>query len=60
MDAREAMLLPTYWIMRTAEGWYPIQPSSKCKPEDHGALNPHVVRIEDMEGNVLWDRSCLQ
>ena len=51
-----AHLLPTVWIMHTADGWYPIQPSSRCKAEDHGRLNPHVVRIEDAEGNVLWTR----
>jgi hypothetical protein len=53
-------LLPTVWIMRTADGgFYPIQPSDKCKPEDHGRLNDHVVSIEDLEGNVLWKRSAL-
>lgn len=59
-ERKEAYLLPTVWIMRTANGWYPIQPSNLCKPEDHGALNPHVIRIEDADGNVLWDRSRLQ
>lgn len=54
--AREAKLLPTVWVMRTLDGFYPIQPSDRCRPEDHGALNPHVVSIEDIEGNVLWDR----
>ena len=49
-------LLDTVWIMRTADGFYPIQPSAKCKPEDHGVLNDHVIRIEDIEGNVLWER----
>lgn len=54
-----ASLLPTVWIMRTADGgFYPIQPSDKCKPEDHGMLNDHVVAIEDLEGNVLWKRSA--
>ncbi|QNP81170.1 hypothetical protein [Agrobacterium tumefaciens] len=52
-----ASFLPTVWIMRTvACGFYPIQPSDKCKPEDHGRLNDHVVSIEDLEGNVLWRR----
>jgi hypothetical protein len=46
----------TIWIMRTEKGWYPIQPTSRCKPEEHGALNPHVTSIEDAEGNVLWRR----
>lgn len=52
----EATLIPTYWIMRTADGWYPIQPSNRCKPEDHGKLNPHVLSIEDANGKVLWSR----
>ena len=50
-------LLPTVWIMRTADGWYPIQPSERCKPEDHGALNEHVQSIEDTDGNVIWRRT---
>lgn len=44
------------WIMKTVDGWYPITPSPVCKPEDHGELNPHVVSIEDLQGNVLWTR----
>lgn len=53
----EPKLLDTVWIMRTATGWYPIQPSEKCKPEDHGALNDHITSIEDSAGKVLWKRS---
>jgi hypothetical protein len=50
-------LLPTVWIMRTKEGFfYPIQPTKKCKPEDHGRLNPHVIAIETASGKVLWKR----
>jgi hypothetical protein len=52
----EAQLLPTVWLMFTADGFYPIQPSTLCKPEDHGALNDHVTRIEDADGKVLWRR----
>lgn len=51
-----ARLIPTFWIMHTVDGWYPIQPSDRCKAEDHGQLNPHVVRISDADGNVLWTR----
>lgn len=51
-------LLPTIWIMRTVDNnWYPIQPSEKCKPEDHGRLNNHIVSIEDAAGGVLWQRT---
>ena len=48
--------MTTIWIMKTKNGFYPIEPSEKCKPEDHGRLNDHVVSIEDIDGNVLWDR----
>jgi hypothetical protein len=49
-------LLDIVWVMKTKDGWYPIQPSEKCKPEDHGRLNDHVMSIEDMTGKVLWKR----
>jgi hypothetical protein len=50
-------LLNEIWIMRTDTGhFYPVQPSEKCRPEDHGKLNPHVVKIEGTDGRVLWER----
>lgn len=49
-------LLPGVWLMFTKDGFYPIQPSILCKPEDHGNLNPHVVRIENARGDILWER----
>jgi hypothetical protein len=49
-------LLPTVWLMFTSCGFYPIQPSAMCKAEDHRKLNDHVIRIEDTEGKVLWER----
>lgn len=45
------------WLMFTAEGFYAIAPSPMCKPEDHGALNPHVIRIETFDGQVIWERT---
>jgi hypothetical protein len=48
---------PEIWIMRTKGGFYPVQPSIFCKPEDHGALNPHVLSIEKPNGQVLWKRT---
>jgi hypothetical protein len=56
-DAPKSKLLDTIWIMRTADGWYPIQPSENCKPEDHGRLNVHIVSIEDVNGKILWQRN---
>lgn len=52
-----AKLLPTVWIVRTRDGFYPIQPIDKCRPEDHGRLNDHILSIEDAEGRVIWTRS---
>lgn len=50
-------LLNTAWTMHTRDGYfYPIQPSARCRPEDHGEINPHVVRIEDIDGRVIWRR----
>lgn len=57
MSDTPANLMPTVWLMFTADGWYPIQPSDRCKPEDHGRLNDHVLRIEDVDGNTLWERT---
>jgi hypothetical protein len=57
MGSEAVRLLDTVWIMHTADGWYPIQPSDRCKPEDHGELNPHVAWIEDANGTVIWHRT---
>lgn len=59
-EQKDGGIWPNIWIMRTAEGFYPIEPSAKCKPEDHGNLNPHVVSIENMRGDVLWAREASQ
>lgn len=45
------------WLMFTETHFYPIGVSDKCRPEDHGELNPHVIRIEDAYGNTLWSRN---
>jgi len=50
-------MFPKVWLMFTKDGFYPIQPSARCKPEDHGRLNDHVIRIEDDAGRVLWHRT---
>lgn len=52
----KAKLIDEIWIMRTKDGFYPIQISDRCKPEDHGKLNDHVIAIEDIHGNTLWRR----
>lgn len=56
MSEKPAVLLPTHWIMLTKDGFYPIQPSDQCKPEDHAELNPHIIQILDADGNSLWVR----
>lgn len=55
---RKSVTQPRIWIMFTSDGWYPIEPSEKCKPEDHGNPNDHVLRIETIAGEVLWARDA--
>jgi len=55
MNAPE--LLNTIWVMHTANGFYPIQPSVRCKPADHAQLNPHVIKITNAEGETIWERT---
>lgn len=47
-----------------AEGFYPVQLSGLKPPAveaaDHAALNPGTLRIEDMQGNVLWPEGTRQ
>jgi len=49
-NTREPKLLGTIWLMQTKDGFYPIQPSERCKPEDHGNLNDHIMMISNIEG----------
>lgn len=47
-------------IMICEGGFYPIEsvegiPLEK-QAEDHGKLNSHIIRIDDMSGKVLWSR----
>ena len=58
---KKAAIATRHMDHATKDGWYPIQPSAKCKPEEHGRLNDHVLSIEDMDGNVLEkDRAMTQ
>jgi hypothetical protein len=40
-------------------GFYPIELSgvkdAKQEVADHVALNPGTLRVEDLQGNVLWE-----
>jgi hypothetical protein len=37
------------------EMFYFVQPSPRCKPEDHASLNPGTLRIEEaLTGKLLW------
>lgn len=41
-------------------GWYPVQgclgKPLAAQAADHAGFNPETVRIEDIDGNVLWRR----
>jgi hypothetical protein len=46
--------------MITPEGFYPINALQGIpltqQAKDHGTLNKHILRVEDIEGNILWSR----
>lgn len=47
-------------IIICENGFYPIEtvdgiPISQ-QAKDHGEINNHIMRIEDVEGNILWSR----
>lgn len=51
-------LLDTVWTIEVLDGgFYLIQPSEMCKPEDHGKLNPRILRITDEDGDSIWERA---
>jgi hypothetical protein len=45
-------------IFFRAEGFYPVEAlpdrDLKTQAADHAELNPGTLRVEDIEGNVLW------
>ena len=45
-------------IFCRAEGFYAIEAvpdrDLKQQAEEHAALNPGTLRVEDVDGNVLW------
>jgi hypothetical protein len=47
-------------IMITERGFYPVPavPGHPLRNQaaDHGKLNAHVLRVEDIDGNVLWEK----
>lgn len=54
-----------FLVMITVDGnFYPINAVADVPLEqqaaDHGLLNDHITRIEDLSGNVLWTRGPLQ
>lgn len=49
-------------IMFTVDGFYAVPASGLKRLEeeaaDHGMLNAHITRIEDIFGKILWVRSA--
>lgn len=41
-------------IFRRAEGWYPLDLPITDDLSAHAERNPGTIRIEDIEGNILW------
>jgi len=47
-------------LMFTEDGFYPIEAlitvPLEQQAKDHGEINDHIIIIEDLVGNVLWER----
>lgn len=48
-------------MVTRAGNWY-IVPAVRGVPleqqaKDHGELNDHIVQVQDLEGNLLWERA---
>lgn len=47
-------------IFMASGNFYPVEAvegvTLEQQAKDHGELNPHVVRVEDKDGAVLWTR----
>lgn len=39
------------------EGFYPVQFTPNCKVEDHVRLNPGTIRVEELNGKIIWPTS---
>lgn len=46
--------LPKVVIFFREEGWYPIMVREDEDLAVHAELNPGTLRIEDINGNILW------
>ena len=48
-------------IMITDKGFYPIESSGTValaeEAREHGEINLHIKRIDDIDGNLLWERT---
>lgn len=40
------------------EGWYPVTLQPGEEVARHVALNPGTLRVEDVQGNILWQESA--
>jgi hypothetical protein len=39
------------------EVFYPVEDNLKQDWAEHARLNPGTIRVEDMDGNVLWSKA---
>lgn len=49
---------PNDWeplIFFRAEGWYPIE-CNRHAAKIHAELNPGTIRVETIDGEVLWEK----
>lgn len=42
------------FIFFRAEGWYPVELPSESHVLPNVQCNPGTIKVEDMDGNVVW------
>lgn len=45
--------MKTYIFFR-AEGWYPVKCTNDVDVLRHVELNPGTIKVEDMDGRIVW------
>ena len=48
--------MQSYIFFRT-EGWYPVECDDDAEVLVHIELNPGTIRVEDIDGRVVWSET---
>jgi len=52
--ALKAQGLKRLYTFHRAEGWYPLELADDEDARKNAEFNPGTLRVEDIDGNVVW------